>query len=194
MEPIASVCVYCGARFGDDPVYKDAAETLGREMAARSLELVFGGGNSGLMGAISDAARAAGGKVTGIIPRDLKQREIGGDSETRLVVVDNMHERKMMMARLADAFVVLPGGLGTLDETFEIVTWRQLGFHDKPIVIADIGGYWAPLRNAIDSIVSHGFADPVDGVLLEWTEDIAGVFALLERARPPSTPLDTRTI
>ncbi len=194
MEPIASVCVYCGARFGDDPVYKEAAETLGREMAARGLELVFGGGNIGLMGAISDAARAAGGKVTGIIPRDLKRREIGGDSEARLVVVDNMHERKMMMARLSDAFVVLPGGLGTLDETFEIVTWRQLGFHDKPIVIADIGGYWAPMRATIGSIVSRGFADPVEGVLMEWVDDIPGVFAALERASPPSKPMDTRPL
>lgn len=194
MVPIASVCVYCGARFGDDPIYKEAAETLGRELAARELELIFGGGNIGLMGALSDAAREAGGKVTGIIPRDLKRREIGGESEDHLVVVENMHERKMMMARMSDAFVVLPGGLGTLDETFEIVTWRQLGFHDKPIVIADIGGYWTPMRTTIESIVGHGFADPVDGVLLEWVEDIPGVFAALDRASPPSTPLDTRSL
>jgi hypothetical protein len=194
MEPIASVCVYCGARFGDDPAYKAAAETLGRELAARGLELVFGGGNIGLMGAVSNAARTAGGKVTGIIPRDLERREIGGDSKNRLVIVDNMHERKMMMARLADAFVVLPGGLGTLDETFEIVTWRQLGFHDKPIVIADIGGYWTLMRSTIEAIVTHGFADPVEGVLMEWVEDIPGVFAALERADPPSTPLDTRPL
>lgn len=194
MEPIASVCVYCGARFGDDPAFKAAAETLGRELAARGLELVFGGGNIGLMGALSDAARTAGGKVTGIIPRDLERREIGGDSKNRLVVVDNMHERKMMMARLADAFVVLPGGLGTLDETFEIVTWRQLGFHDKPIIIADIGGYWAPMRGMIEEIVTHGFADPVEGVLMDWVDDIPGVFAALERADPPSTPLDTRSL
>jgi uncharacterized protein (TIGR00730 family) len=194
MAPIASVCVYCGARNGDDPAYRDAAEALGRGLAERGLELVFGGGNIGLMGVLSDAVRDAGGKVTGIIPRDLKRREIGGESQAHLVVVENMHERKMMMARTADAFVVLPGGLGTLDETFEIVTWRQLGFHDKPIVVADIGGYWAPMRAAIDSIVAHGFADPVDGVLLTWVDDVPGVFAALESATPPSRPLDTRSL
>ncbi len=194
MQPIASVCVYCGARFGDDPAYRAAAEALGVGLAGRGLELVFGGGNIGLMGVLADAARAAGGKVTGIIPRDLQRREIGGDSQDELVIVENMHERKMMMARLADAFVVLPGGLGTLDETFEIVTWRQLGFHDKPIVIADIGGYWGSMRTTVESIVAHGFADPVDGVLLEWVDDIPGVFAALERAAPPSRPLDTRSL
>jgi uncharacterized protein (TIGR00730 family) len=194
MKPIASVCVYCGARSGDDPAYRTAAETLGQGLAARGLDLVFGGGNIGLMGVLSDAVRAAGGKVTGIIPRDLQRREIGGDSKDELVIVENMHERKMMMARLADAFVVLPGGLGTLDETFEIVTWRQLGFHDKPIVIADVGGYWAPMRETVASIVAHGFADPVDGVLIEWVDDVPGVFTALERAAPPSRPLDTRSL
>lgn len=194
MNPIASVCVYCGARFGDDSAYREAADALGRGLAMRGLELIFGGGNIGLMGVIAEAARAAGGRTTGIIPRDLQRREIGGDSHAQLVVVENMHERKMMMARRADAFVVLPGGLGTLDETFEIVTWRQLGFHDKPIVIADVGGYWAPMRAALASIVAHGFADPVEGVLLEWVEDVPAVFAALERAAAPSRPLDTRPL
>lgn len=194
MTEIASVCVYCGSRLGNDPRYRAAAEELGLGLAERGIELVFGGGHVGLMGITSDAVRAGGGKVTGIIPRDLKEREHGEDTPGELIVVDNMHERKMRMARSADAFVILPGGLGTLDETFEIVTWRQLGFHDKPIIIADIGGYWAPMRAMLGAIIAEGFAEPVDDVLIRWAGTIPDVFALLAGAPPPDRELDTSAL
>jgi len=140
MPQIRSVCVYCGSAGAVDPRYRAAADELGRSVAAAGIKLVFGGGRIGLMGIAADAALAAGGHVTGVIPASLRDAELAHSGLSELVVVATMHDRKRVMAERADAFAVLPGGIGTLDETFEILTWRQLGLHDKPIFLVDIGG------------------------------------------------------
>ena len=140
MTGIKSICFYGGASSGLKPVYLETARKAGRMAAERGMTVVFGGGRIGMMGAVADAAMAAGGEVIGIIPQHLQDVEVGHQGVTRLEVVDSMHVRKMRMFELSDAFCSLPGGLGTLDETFEIMTWRQLGLHDKPITALDIGG------------------------------------------------------
>ena len=191
MSEIASVCVYCGSRTGEDAAWQDSASALGAGLAERGMTLVFGGGRVGLMGAVADAALAADGTVVGIIPESLESREVGHASVSELHVVGNMHERKMMMAKRSDAFVVMPGGLGTLDEMFEIVTWRQLGFHDKPVIVADINGYWRPLRDLLDSLVAKGFAKDTDRDLAIFVDSIDGVFDALAAAAPATRPLET---
>ena len=153
-------------------------------MAERGVRLIFGGGNIGLMGALADAALAAGGSVTGVIPDRLKNRKVAHPDLSELIVVDSMHERKLRMFQLADAFAVLAGGLGTLDEAFEIITWRQLGLHDKPIVLVDEAGYWAPLRRLIDHVVASGFAGPDAARLFTVVERVDDVFAALAAAAP----------
>jgi hypothetical protein len=149
-----TVCVYCGSSNRADPTMYEAAAELGRGMAARGWRLVYGGGRVGLMGAAAEAVLAGGGQVIGIIPEFLHDLEVGHHGVTRLEVVESMHVRKMRMFELSDAFCILPGGLGTLDETFEILTWRQLGLHDKPIVLANLNGFWDPLLTLIQSQVS----------------------------------------
>lgn len=191
MSAISSVCVYCGSRAGDDDAWQDAAVEMGRRLAEQDMTLVYGGGRIGLMGAVADAAIAAGGEVIGIIPEDLENREVGHPNVSRLHIVANMHERKMMMAQISDAFVVLPGGLGTLDEMFEIVTWRQLRFHDKPVVVADVGGYWAPLRDLFDSVIAKGFATEADRNLIAFADSVPAVFDALAAAPAARRPLRT---
>ena len=160
MKHIRSLCVLCGSREGIDPVYREAAIQLGRLIAERDMRLVYGGGSIGLMGIIADAVLSAGGEVVGVIPDFLIRYEVGHRQLTDLVVTDSMHDRKRRMFEMADAFVVLPGGLGTLDETFELITWRQLRLHDSPIIILDVDGYWAPLLQLIDAVIATGFAHP----------------------------------
>ena len=160
MANVTSLCVYCASSIRVDQAYKDAAVSLGGILAARGITLVFGGGRVGLMGLIADAVMEAGGTAIGVIPRHLEYEEVGHQSVTKLHIVDNMHVRKEMMFKLADAFAVLPGGLGTLDETFEMITWRQLGLHDKPIVIVDVAGFWQPLLHLVDHVCETGFAAP----------------------------------
>ena len=155
---IRTLCVYCGSWTGRDPQLEDFARSFGSSCAARGIELIYGGGGVGLMGTVAKAALAAGGRVVGIIPRSLMESELADWEATELVVVDSMHERKQQMFDRADGFVALPGGLGTLDETIEMITWRQLGFHDKPIVLANHRGYWDPLLSLFDHIVATGFA------------------------------------
>ena len=157
MADIDSVCVFCGSAKGVDSAYLDAASAFAREAVRRGLRLVYGGASVGLMGALADAALAAGGEVIGVIPRALVDREIAHRGLTELRVVATMHERKGMMAELADAFVALPGGLGTLEELFEIWTWGMLGFHDKPYGVLDTGGYYAPLVRFLDHARDQGF-------------------------------------
>ncbi|MEM7642454.1 MAG: TIGR00730 family Rossman fold protein [Pseudomonadota bacterium] len=154
-----SVCVFCGSRDGQDARYADQAEKLGNSLAARGWRLVYGAGDVGLMGRVARAAQAAGGETFGVIPEHLLRREVGKRDLTRFIVTQTMHERKKVMFMNADAILVLPGGAGTLDEFFEVLTWRQLGLHDKPIVIVDAGGFWAPLRALLTSVVDQGFAD-----------------------------------
>jgi len=158
MTSLSSLCVYCGSATGRDPAYASAAAALGGELAGSGTTLVYGGGRIGLMGVIADACLSAGGKVTGIIPGFLHQREVAHPYVTDLRIVDSMHERKQLMFEQSDAFAVLPGGLGTLDEAFEMLTWRQLGRHKKPVVFLDTAGYWQPFRALLDRIVDEGFA------------------------------------
>ena len=180
MHEIRTVAVFCGSFAGHDPSFRVAAAALGQGLARAGIKLVYGGGRIGLMGALAESVLAAGGQVIGVIPDFLMRREVANDSVTDLVVTDSMHSRKRRMFELADAFVSFPGGLGTLDETFEILTWRQLGLHNKPILVCDIAGSAAPLLAAIESTIERGFARPEVRALYEVAP---GVESLLERLR-----------
>ena len=158
MSTPKSICVYCGAAKGDDPAHRAAAERLGKLMAESGIRLVFGGGRIGMMGIIADAVMSNGGEVIGVIPEHLHDIEVGHDGLTELHVVDSMHTRKNKMFELSDAFVVMPGGLGTMDETFEIITWRQLGLHDKPVILVNNNKYWEPFRALVQHIIDNGYA------------------------------------
>jgi hypothetical protein len=186
MPRITSVCVYAGSRLGARPDYRHAAEALGRGLAERRITLVYGGGKVGIMSAMADAALEAGGRVVGVIPRFLEQREIRRRDLTEQHTVETMHERKAKMAELSDAFVVLPGGLGTLDETFEILTWRQLRLHDHPILIADIGGYWTELLRQIEHAVTEGFVPSQEQRLFETHPTIEAVLSRLDMLAAPT--------
>ncbi|MCI0684724.1 MAG: TIGR00730 family Rossman fold protein [Gemmataceae bacterium] len=157
MAAIGSVCVYCGSSMGASPRYREVARALGRALAAHGIRLIFGGGGIGLMGEVADAVMAAGGQAIGVIPDLLQKREKGHRGITELCVVASMHERKNLMFELSDAFVILPGGFGTLDEAFEMMTWRQLGMHDKPILFLNMDGYWDPLDQLVDHFIREGF-------------------------------------
>ncbi len=185
MKKLEALCVYCGSAKGKDPRHAALARALGNEIAARDITLVYGGGGIGLMTEVADAALAGGGHVVGVIPKHLARAEVqhGGLSET--ITVDSMHARKELMFLRADAFAVLPGGFGTLDEFFEILTWGQIGLHDKPIVILDSDNYWAPLHALLDGVVDEGFASPTAHGLYQVAESISALFALLEAAPEP---------
>lgn len=154
-----SVCVYCGSRSGAIPAYAQTAEALGTAIAQSGWQLVYGAGDVGLMGIVARAAQAAGGDTFGVIPEHLVRREVGKSDLTAYVVTETMHERKKVMFMNAHAVVVLPGGAGSLDEFFEVLTWAQLGLHDKPIVLLNTEGYWDPLLGLIDHVIAQGFAD-----------------------------------
>lgn len=168
-----SVCVYCGSRFGASPSFLAAAQVLGREIARRGWRLVYGGGNVGLMGATADAALAAGGEVVGVIPERLMNREVGHRGLTELHVVDTMHERKRVMAELASAFVALPGGIGTLEELFEVWTWRHLGYHDQPIGLLNVSSFYDPLLTFMRHTRESGFVDDEQQAMLTVSADPA---------------------
>ena len=167
---MTSVCVYCGSSVGNDPVYSEAAETLGDIMLRQELTLVYGGGSIGLMGILSRKVYEGGGKVIGIIPDFLNELEVGSDDVTEKHLVRTMHERKAMMIAKSDAFIALPGGIGTLDETAEVITWAQLGLHNKPIWLFGPGDYWQPLIRLLDHMEDHGFVRP----------DLKGLFEIVE--------------
>ena len=152
-----SLCVYCGSRPGVEPAHAAAARDVGTLIGRRGWQLVYGGGRAGLMGLVADAALAAGGRVVGVIPQSLMQRELGHPGLTELHVVDTMHRRKQLMAERSDAFLALPGGIGTFEELFEVWTWRQLGYHDKPIGLLNMNGYYDNLLAFLQSSVSSGF-------------------------------------
>lgn len=158
-QPSHGICVFCGSRAGDDPAFVADATRIGSAIAEEGWRVVFGAGDIGIMGAVADAAEAAGGKLFGVIPQHLVDREVGRTSSDTFVVTDNMHTRKTVMFANSDAILVLPGGPGTLDELFEVMTWRQLGVHDKPIVLLNTGGYWDGLVALIDGIIARGFAE-----------------------------------
>ncbi len=156
---IFSVCVFCGSHSGQNPAWQSAAETLGTHLAQNNWRLVYGAGDVGLMGATARAAQMAGGETLGVIPVHLQKMEVAKTDLTQFIVTENMHERKKVMFMNSDAIVVLPGGAGTLDEFFEVLTWRQIGLHSKPIMLLDTDGYWQPLLRLIDHVIDNGFAD-----------------------------------
>jgi uncharacterized protein (TIGR00730 family) len=174
-----SVCVYCGSRNGTNPAYSDAAKQLGAALAQEGWRLVYGAGDVGLMGEVARATQSAGGETFGVIPVHLVQREVGKSDLTHYVITETMHERKKVMIMNADAVVVLPGGPGSLDELFEALTWRQLGLHDKPIVVVNVGGYWDKLRALLEQVVEQGFADQSLSSFVTWVEDADAAIATL---------------
>ena len=179
-----SICVYCGSRTGGDPRYAEGARQLGRLLAERGFRLVYGGGHAGLMGAVADAALAGGGQVLGIIPRRLVARELGHRGIQELRIVDTMHDRKLQMAQAADAFIALPGGLGTLEELFETWTWQQLGYHARPIGLLDTAGFYAPLRTLLSHLGETDFVKPEQIERLRIESDPA---CLLDRLHAEAT-------
>ena len=185
MARIRSLCVFCGASPGSDPRHVELAREVGRGLAERGIGLVYGGGRVGLMGALADAALAGGGEVTGIIPRRLVDRELAHQGVTSLVVVETLHERKAEMARLADGFIALPGGLGTLEELAEVASWAQLGLHAKPIGLLGVGDYWAALLAWLDRAVAEGFVQDDHAAFLTEDADLSSLLRRFEAWSPP---------
>ena len=184
----SSICVFCGSRFGLDPRAREIAARLGELLAREKITLVYGGGGVGLMGLVANGALKAGGKVVGIIPRFLLRREAGHPALTETVVVETMHQRKLQMFERSQAIVVLPGGIGTLEELFEVLSWRTLGLHAKPIVIVDQGGYWKPLSALLRSVVDGGFADHAYLDHVAFVTDVADVLpAIAALPREPAS-------
>ena len=179
---VKTVCVYCGSSAKAAEIYRKTATRMGEVLTENNLKLVYGGGKSGLMGLVAEGVLSTGGEVFGVIPHHIANREISHTGLTELHVVDTMHERKQMMVDLADAFVILPGGLGTLDEFFEIMTWRQLALHDKPIIVVNIEGYWSPLLVLVDRLVDQGFARESDRQMLQVVDTVEEVIDALATA------------
>ena len=182
---IRSLCVFCGSNSGSDPSYANAARDFGVLLAKADIALVYGGGHVGLMGIVADAVLAGGGKAIGVIPRMLWDREVGHRSLTELHIVETMHERKAMMASLSDAFVALPGGLGTLEEIFEVWTWAQLGIHRKPLGFLDVLGFYAPLLSSLDRAVDAGFVRAQHRSMAIVDVDPASLLRRLSEYSPP---------
>ena len=182
------LCVFCGSSTGTRPAYAAATLAVAELLARRGIGLVYGGGGIGLMGVLADAVLAAGGEVTGVIPRALATKEIAHARCTELHVVDSMHERKSLMASLAGGFVALPGGLGTFEELLEMLTWTQLGVHVKPVGALDVGGYWAGLRRLLTDGVEAGFVHPDNADTLLFDDDPARLLDRLASWRPPARP------
>lgn len=182
------LCVYCGSNPGKDPAYVDAGVHLGRSLAAQSIGLVYGGASSGVMGAVADGVTAAGGEAVGVIPRDLLKKETPHSALTELKVVDSMHERKALMAKLSDGFIALPGGLGTLEELFEVWTWAQLGFHRKPCALLNVLSYFDPLITFLDRAVGQGFLKKQHRSMLIVKESPEQLIAQMRAYQPPRVP------
>ncbi|UNK44119.1 TIGR00730 family Rossman fold protein [Luteimonas sp. S4-F44] len=179
-----SICVYCGSNSGSKPVYAERAMALGDRIARDGLQLVYGGGNVGLMGTVANAVLEAGGSVTGVIPKQLADWEVAHRGLTQLEIVDSMHARKMRMFELSDAFVALPGGFGTMEEIFEMLTWRQLGIGNKPCAFLDIDGFYAPLIGMIDRMVEERFLHPDQRADLWYGDDIDAMLAWMRGYTP----------
>ena len=180
------LCVFCGSNSGSDPAYVDAARALGRALARNGVGVVYGGASVGLMGALADAALAEGGEVIGVIPQALVDKEIAHHGLVNLRIVASMHERKAMMAELSDGFVALPGGVGTLEELFEIWTWAQLGHHAKPCALLNVSGFYDGLIAFLDDVAGLGFMRQAHRAMLIVAEEPAGLLGLMRSYRPPS--------
>ena len=178
--PLKSICVFCGARSGTNPAHTVAAVAMGRAIATNGWRLVYGAGDIGLMGEVARSAKAAGAPTMGVIPVHLMDQEVGKRDLTQFVITQDMHERKKVMFMNCDAIVVLPGGAGSLDEFFEVLTWAQIGLHKKPIYLVNIDGYWQPLIGLLDHIVAQGFAAPTVHSLYTVVPDVATVTAALK--------------
>jgi hypothetical protein len=191
-KPAFSLCVYCGSRPGVDPAFLALAKQVGRWIGQHQGQLVYGGGRSGLMGCVAQATLEAGGRVVGVIPKALVEREFANHDCTELHVVDNMHERKRLMAEHADAFLALPGGIGTFEEFFEVWTWRQLGYHDKPIGLLNASGYFDGLLTFLKQAVAQEFMNPWQMELIREGNDLERLLPALVQAAgfAPTTRLD----
>jgi uncharacterized protein (TIGR00730 family) len=192
--PAFSVGVYCGSRSGVAESFEVAARAVGHWIGRHGGQLVYGGGQSGLMGLVADATLAAGGRVVGVIPHAMVEKEWAKRDCTELHIVDSMHERKAMMARRADAFLALPGGIGTFEELFEVWTWRQLGYHDKPLGLLDVEGYYQPLLQFLGSSVTHGFMSDWQMDLLKVERDVPRLLQTLVQAAGLPAPVDLSQI
>lgn len=188
MKTISNVCVYLGSSGRCDDIYKKATEDFGALMAKADMSLVYGGGRVGLMGILAESVMKNGGRAIGIIPEHISKREVSHDGLTELHVVDSMHTRKQMMVSKSDAFVVMPGGIGTLDELCEVMTWKQLGIHDKPIVICNVGGYWTPFLALIEAVIAGKFMREDDRRLITVVDSIEDIVPALTKA--PSETFD----
>jgi uncharacterized protein (TIGR00730 family) len=187
MPEFRSICVFCGSNFGSRPEYSTAAEQLGKLLASRGIALVYGGGKVGLVGKVADAVLSAGGKATGVIPQALVQKEVGHEGLTELKIVDSMHERKAVMAELADAFIALPGGFGTLDEFCEILTWAQLGLHRKPCGILNVNGYYDHFSWLLDHAVDEHFLRPLHRAMVICDDDPEDLLRRMMQYEAPLT-------
>ena len=181
MRAAPSICVFCGSREGASPAYHKASRDFGAALAAEDWSLVYGAGDVGLMGAVAGAAQEGGGAAFGVIPAHLVNREAAKQDLSRLVVTENMHERKKVMFMNSDAIVVLPGGAGSLDEFFEVLTWRQLGLHEKPIFLLNTNGYWDPLIQLVNHVIEHGFADATLRAFMAVADDVPALMDGLKR-------------
>lgn len=185
---LTTICVFCASSPGADPRYVESARAFGSLLAQSGRRIVYGGGNTGLMGALADGALSARGEIIGVMPRHLVEREVAHRDLTRLDIVASMHERKARLAEMADAFVALPGGLGTLEEFTEIWTWGQLGLHRKPYGILEVAGYYAPLLDFLDHALGQGFVRPEHRAMVHVSEDPAALLEAMEHAPPPALP------
>ena len=187
-QPAFSICVYCGSRPGGDPLFTTAAQAVGRWIGEHGGQLVYGGGRSGLMGEVAQATRQSGGRVVGVIPQALVDKELANHACDELHIVQNMHERKAIMAERSDAFLALPGGIGTFEELFEVWTWRQLGYHDKPIGLLNVAGYYDALGNFLQSSVRSGFMGEWQMGLVQINDDCAPLLRDLVEAAGTEKP------
>lgn len=194
MQEIKSVCVYCGSSSKTELTFQTAAFELGKALATAGIQLVYGGGQLGLMGLVADGVIENGGRAIGFITKNLEHIEGGHSHLSELHIVDTMHTRKLKMSENADAFVILPGGFGTLDELFEILTWRQLEMHDKPLIIVNIDGYWEPLKALIHNVVEHRFARPLDEKLLIYLPSVEEVVPLLQKLPEPQVDVTSKYV
>jgi uncharacterized protein (TIGR00730 family) len=194
MQEIKSVCVYCGSSSKTELIFQTAAFELGKALATAGIQLVYGGGQLGLMGLVADGVMENGGRAIGFITKNLEHIEGGHNHLSELHIVDTMHTRKLKMSENADAFVILPGGFGTLDELFEILTWRQLEMHDKPLIIVNINGYWDPLKALIHNVVEHQFARPLDERLLIYLSTVEEVVPLLHQLPEPQVDVTSKYV